>query len=242
MGEKNDQSKIVSDFYDKFSRSQVKTGINLRHFYLFNRLKKFGLKRNSSVLEIGCGIGTLTGLIAKYIKRGRMLVTDISPENIAIARRRLEGYPNLVFEVSDMSDFDAGRKFDFIVLADVIEHIPVDAHPGLFETLTRHMHSGSIVFIHVPHPKSIEYFEKNDRSKLQIIDQAIYANVLVSNAERCGMILHKYFAYSLFHKENDYVLATFGLAGAINFTSVPRLKIILRKMYHRIFFLIQTFF
>lgn len=242
MEEKNDQSKNVSDFYDKFSSSQVKTGINLRHYYLFSRLKKFGLKRNSTVLEIGCGIGTLTSLIAKYIKKGQMLATDISPENIAIARKRLAGNTNMEFEVSDMSDFNAGRKFDFIVLADVIEHIPVDAHPGLFETLVRHMHPGSIIFIHVPHPKSIEYFEKSDRSKLQIIDQAIYANVLVSSAERCGMILRTYNAYSLFHEENDYVLATFGLAGEINFTSAPRLKIILRKMYHRIFFLIQTFF
>ncbi len=242
MGEKNDLNKNVSDFYDKFSGSQVKTGINLRHYYLFNRLKKVGLKRHSTVLEIGCGIGTLTSLIAKYINKGQMLATDISPENIAIARSRLAGYSNMEFDVSDMSDFEAGRKFDFIVLADVIEHIPVDAHPGLFETLASHMHPRSIVFIHVPHPKSIEYFEKNDRSKLQIIDQAIYANVLVSNAERCGMILRAYVAYSLFHKENDYALATFGLAGEINFTSLPRLKIILRKLYHRIFFLIQTFF
>jgi len=242
MEEKSDHGKNVSDFYDKFSKSQVKTGINLRHYYLFNQLKKSGLKRNSTVLEIGCGIGTLTSLIGKYIKKGQMLVTDISPENIAIARTRLAGFSNIEFEVSDMSDFDAGKKFDFIVLADVIEHIPVEAHPGLFETLARHMHPGSVVFIHVPHPKSIEYFEKNDRTKLQIIDQPIYANVLVANAERCGMILRTYIAYSLFHRENDYVLATFGLAGEINYTSFPRLKIILRKMFHRIFYLLHTFF
>jgi trans-aconitate 2-methyltransferase len=242
MEEMNNHSKNVSDFYDKFASSQVKTGINLRHYYLFNRLKKFGLKKDSTVLEIGCGIGTLTSLIVKYIKKGQMLATDISPENIAIARSRLAGYSNMKFVVSDMSDFDAGRKFDFIVLADVIEHIPVNAHPSLFETLVRHMHPGTIVFIHVPHPKSIEYFECNDKSRLQIIDQAIYANMLVSNAERSGMILRTYVAYTLFHTENDYVLATFGLSGEINFTSAPRLKIILRKMYHRIFFLIQTFF
>lgn len=46
---------------------QNKAGINSRHRAIIKRLKKAGLKKNSTVLEIGCGIGAISGLILKNI-------------------------------------------------------------------------------------------------------------------------------------------------------------------------------
>jgi len=58
-------SKQVAEFYDQYSSQQGKIGVNIRHRSILKRLVKLGLSKNSSILEIGCGIGTLTSLLVK---------------------------------------------------------------------------------------------------------------------------------------------------------------------------------
>jgi 2-polyprenyl-3-methyl-5-hydroxy-6-metoxy-1,4-benzoquinol methylase len=236
------ESNEISGFYDKFSRQQLKTGINLRHYYLFSQILKSGLKRNSKVLEIGCGIGTLTKLVADYVKKGEVTGVDISPENIEIAKSRLRKSDHVRFVVSDMTDFMEGKLYDFILLADVIEHIPVENHKALFKTLSDHMHPGSLIFINVPHPQSIEYYRRNDPSKLQIIDQSIYAGQLMPDVEGNGLLLKKYFSYSLFHDQDDYAVVVFKKAGELRFGKKPKTVISVKKAYYRFLCLMARFF
>ena len=68
-------------------------GVNLRHFMIMDHLIRFGLRKDSKVLEIGCGIGKLTGLLYKYIKRGKIVGMDISNESVEIARKRIPKSP-----------------------------------------------------------------------------------------------------------------------------------------------------
>jgi len=58
------KTEEVSEYYDGFSSYQLAKGINSRHLSIFRFLRKAGLKKNSIVLEIGCGIGTVTHLIS----------------------------------------------------------------------------------------------------------------------------------------------------------------------------------
>jgi trans-aconitate 2-methyltransferase len=243
MNEYNIPDQKVASFYDEFSKNQLKTGTNLRHYYLFNRLIKAGMKRNSSVLEIGCGIGTLTGLIANYVTKGSISATDISPVSISVAKSRLLRFPDINFIVSDMSDFNAGRKFDIIVLADVIEHIPLSNHDSLFNVIARHMHNSSVLLINIPHPESIKFFEKHNPLKLQIIDQPVYPHILTKNASANGLILRSYRSYSLFHDKNDYVVATFIVSDNVHYSTISKMKIILSKLFYRtLYWMRLTFF
>ena len=82
----------VSKYYDKFSSYQSKVGINIRHRSIFKNIKREGLSRNSFVLEIGCGIGTLTGLIAGVVTTGRIVSIDISPKSIEMAKYKNKKY------------------------------------------------------------------------------------------------------------------------------------------------------
>ena len=56
----------VKKYYDDYVSRQRKYGITPRHLFILKRLKKFGLKSNSKVLEIGSGIGTLSLLIVNH--------------------------------------------------------------------------------------------------------------------------------------------------------------------------------
>ncbi|MBC7125402.1 MAG: methyltransferase domain-containing protein, partial [Bacteroidales bacterium] len=92
--------ETTAKFYDEFSDKQVKTGKNLRHYTLANILKKKGIGKANSVLEIGCGIGTLTDLIVSIATKAEITALDISPKNIEIAKGRIKS-GRVKFMVSD---------------------------------------------------------------------------------------------------------------------------------------------
>lgn len=236
-----DRTEEISNYYDEFSKKQVKTGINLRHYYLFDKLRYFGLVKNSSVLEIGSGIGTLSELIVKYVSNGRIVLTDISKENISIAKARLSKFKNVTYHVTDMMNFNSKQTFDFIVLADVIEHIPIDQQPVLFKNLSKLIHSDSVIFINIPHPKIIEYFQKNDPTKLQIIDQAINAGQIMTIAEPLGFRLHFYQSYKLFHNQNDYVIIVFKTDQEVKYEGRNKIEIIIAKWKIKLKYILSLF-
>ena len=97
-----------------------------------NELIKSGLRKDSVVLEVGCGVGTLTVLLNKFLSKGKLVATDISDESIEKAKKRIPNSNKIDFFVTDMKDFSYSQKFDFIVLPDVLEHIPIDQHKELF--------------------------------------------------------------------------------------------------------------
>lgn len=229
------KSGEIAGFYDDYADRQQRTGTNLRHYYLFHRLKKAGLKKHHRVLEVGCGIGTLTRLIHRYVKRGRVVGVDISERSIAFARKRFGDAPRIEFMVSNMQDFSYPDTFDFIVLPDVLEHIPVEQHEHLFALLRAHMHDDSVIFINIPHPQFIEYFREHSPEKLQIVDQALYADILASNCQKNNLVLLYYLPYSLYHKEHDYVEVAITIRKDLHHISpVSRNYIIIRKWWYRI--------
>lgn len=228
----------IGKWYDEFAGQQVKTNVNLRHYKIMGFLVREGLNRQSKVLEIGCGIGTLTGLILKYVKKGEVLAVDISPTSVEIARKRLKSYPNVQFMVSDMTDFTYPGIFDFIVLPDVLEHIPSEQHRDLFCTLTEYMHENSEILIHIPHPRAIDYIRKTKPDQLQIVDQAIEADSLLADIYANGLVLVSYISYPLFDRGNDYAAIVLRKRADVEFSPLPRTTIIARKLLARIRFLL----
>lgn len=198
------EKKDVAGFYDQYTSYQQKTGINGRHRTIFKRLKKAGLRPDSRVLEIGCGIGTVTGLIAGFLSSGRILGTDISPKSIEIAKERLGSKSNVEFLVSDMSDFSDERKFDIVVLPDVLEHIPVAEHKNLFARIRKCMHENSVVAINIPNPYYQDWLHKNKPELLQVIDQAVYTDQLLQDVYANDLYLFSLESYCLFSNDSNY--------------------------------------
>ena len=67
--------------------------------------------------------------------------------------------------VSDMSDFISKEKFDIIVLADVLEHIPIEYHDKLLGALNSVLEKNGFIFIHIPEPKALKWtIEKNKQN------------------------------------------------------------------------------
>lgn len=68
------------------------------------------------VLELGAGTGRATSFLAQ--SAARVVAFDLSPELVAVARRRFVDIPSVSFFVGDMRYLGLGIRFDLIVAVD----------------------------------------------------------------------------------------------------------------------------
>ncbi|HEY6162305.1 MAG TPA: class I SAM-dependent methyltransferase [Bacteroidia bacterium] len=221
------ENKDISKFYDGYTDRQEKWGIHVRHRTILKLLKNCGLKPGSSILEVGCGIGTVTHLLGKYCRSGKIVAADISAKSIEVAKQKNRSFGNIEFVVSDMSDFSHKLKFDFIVLPDVLEHIPVEQHRNLFSRLKECTHENSVILINIPNPPYLRWVHKNRPDLLQIIDQPLDTCTLLNDVYENDFYLHSLNVYSLSIEEGDYqsIVLKRGRYKALDrVTELPQLK------------------
>jgi len=244
--ENNNQSEdrqTISSFYDEFKKQQAATGVNLRHYIVFDKCIQAGLKKNHRILEIGCGIGTFTQLLARFITKGNIIATDISSESIEIAKNTFKSSQKVKFIVSDMKDFTAENKFDFVVMVDVLEHIPFGQYDQMFRIINTNTHENSILAINIPDPDALSYMRKTHPEKLQIIDNSINMDFLSKFIYQNSLKLTGYQPYSINNSENDYVFMTFEKDNKIkDFRDLSTFKILIRKLFLRLKYLSSLVF
>jgi len=193
-----------ADFYDNFISYQIETGINDRIRNLYKRVFKTGISQNTNILEIGCGIGVLTYLLSRKIRKGRITGIDISPKSIEYAKTHITR-SNLNFHTSDILDFDpAVPEFDRILLFDVLEHIQEENHVDLFAKISKWMNNQSLLLINIPNPNYILFDQKNNPQALQETDQPISIASLANSLDKASLEIEYLETYSVWVKR-DYL-------------------------------------
>jgi len=235
--EHHKSAKEVKEFYNDYIPRQTKVNINLRHLIIYDELIKFGLNTTSNVLEVGCGIGTLTSLLLKKVKKGKVYGTDISDKSIEICNEKFSQCSQAHFEATDMSlPLNTNLKFDFIVFADVLEHIPHDQWNSMFNKLSLHFKELTKLLINYPSPYLNKYYRENQPEKLQIIDQELHFSDFkeVINTHNLNVVEWK--PHSIFMKQCDYILCklTCGHQTQNQFTGKHWSKISFRKQLLRL--------
>jgi trans-aconitate 2-methyltransferase len=109
--------------YRHNSDNQKRWGVEL--------ISKVSFGGDERVLDIGCGTGELTSLIALQVPRGGVVGADVSPEMVHAARKIFPQnyYPNLYFQIQDARKLDFHSEFDIVYsnssLHWIIDHGPV---------------------------------------------------------------------------------------------------------------------
>ncbi|MGQ0737016.1 MAG: SAM-dependent methyltransferase [Acidobacteriota bacterium] len=107
------------------------------------------LDDGATVLELGCGWGSLSLWMAERYPNSRILgVSNSPPQRQYIeeqARRR--GLGNLEVQTADMNVFQSARRFDRIVSVEMFEHMR--NYPRLFARLGDWIAPGGQLFVHV---------------------------------------------------------------------------------------------
>jgi glycosyltransferase involved in cell wall biosynthesis/SAM-dependent methyltransferase len=182
------------EYYNAFRPrlEQDRVRQNPRQERIKQRLRELIAPRDS-VLDLGCGVGISTAFIRSLGVRD-LLGVDFAPELIQSAQRE---HPGIEFRVADVAQLDCGRSFDFIVLADVVEHVPAERYPALFEVLSRHSHPDTLVWMSIPDPDWIELMRAHRPEQLQIIDNAVRMRALLDLAERSGFRLVSFASFGI---------------------------------------------
>ncbi len=127
----NNYTNILQRFADKgiFPYQMAFTLlIPLRNIFLSPRklIKRLWLKEEHTVLEVGPGPGYFSIPVARYLRKGRLVLADIQPEMLAMARKRIskQGLTNVHYYLCDGQKLHfKNNYFDRIFLITVIGEI-----------------------------------------------------------------------------------------------------------------------
>src|SRR5215210_6171781 len=94
-------------------------------------------------LEIGCGTGAFSRLLARSSER--VLALDLSPNMIRVAGERSAQFPNIEFKVADVlaRELPAGR-FDCVATIATLHHLPM---AEVLPKIKRALKAGGVLLI-----------------------------------------------------------------------------------------------
>lgn len=96
-------------------------------------------------VDLGCGPGNSTELIAQRYPDATLLGLDTSPDMLASARRRL---PEAEFRLADASTFTLEQPADLMFANAVLQWVP--DHPALFPHLLSQVAAGGVLAVQMP--------------------------------------------------------------------------------------------
>ena len=166
----------IKHYYDKFAKRVLVRDfyyLNPRHEAIKLLCDRF-VQNGETVLEIGCGVGIISKFLQK--RASRVVAIDISEKNIDIARQYASS-PTCEFAVVDIveqaAELDKFGKFDAVLMADVIEHIPKVKYREQFSTIEDLLSDKGRVVLTFPSPEHQEYLTCEKPEARQLIDESI---------------------------------------------------------------------
>lgn len=125
-------------------------------FHNFVRWKSYPFKRiaeyvpeKGRILELGCGYGLMSNLLAIESPHRNVLGIDISLKKIDIAEKTMDARKNIQFKVSDVFNpaiFEVAR-YNCIVILDVLYLVPLEKWEFIFENCYNALEKGGVLLV-----------------------------------------------------------------------------------------------
>ncbi|VEP11555.1 Type 11 methyltransferase [Hyella patelloides LEGE 07179] len=132
--------KIKHDF-DRIALYEQPKWNHNNHYHQF--LLKQLPSHCENVLDIGCGTGEFSRLLAKQTQK--VVVIDLSPKTIEIALANSQEYKNINFQIANILNYEFPREyFDAIVSIATLHHVP---EPELLANLKASLKPGGTLAI-----------------------------------------------------------------------------------------------
>ena len=97
-------------------------------------------------LEVGCGSGNFTALIAQHCSE--LLAVDLDETYVQQTRSRLQAYSHVEVITADATSMEYAQPFDTIIMLDVLEHIEDDV--AVLHKLSQMLAPDGTLIIKVP--------------------------------------------------------------------------------------------
>ena len=146
-------------------------GLSLRDKLILRNIK---INKNFSVLEIGCGLGSIIDKFIKKIKEYHGV--DISLKTINYLNSLYKNQDKIKFYTIDVcqKDVSLNKKFDIIISADTLEH--VKSPRNYFNFIRKHLKSDGSALIIFPNESEKKHhgitWLKNKQQLIELIDNS----------------------------------------------------------------------
>ena len=123
-----DVIKYLKEYGEKGYKEIFKKDIRWPVFYHITPIRKnilnwYPFKENAEVLEIGAGMGAITGVICD--KANKVTSVELSKQRASAIMERCKDKENLEIIVGNFNDIKFNKKFDYITLIGVLEYAPL---------------------------------------------------------------------------------------------------------------------
>lgn len=117
------KTNIIQSDFDRLALLDADGWDHNRHYHSY-LVRQIPL-RCEYILEIGCGTGSFYRQLSQYA--GGIVVLDLSPMMIEVARQRSSSYPNIEYQVADAGTWEFPmEKFDCIVSIATLHHLSLE--------------------------------------------------------------------------------------------------------------------
>ena len=118
-----DNFKIYNNRYKSHNDSYSYSGGIKWAFSLIKDIIKYCDKKDiENILDIGCGEGSKSFILANYFSNAKVLGIDFTDEGIKKANNNYSEVNNLYFKKADIFEIQT-EKYDMVSCLDVLEHI-----------------------------------------------------------------------------------------------------------------------
>ncbi len=117
--------KIIAENEPEDYRQAMLDNVSWPVYYHLTHVRKnilnwYPFKTNASVLEIGCGMGAITGTLCQ--KCEKVTAVELSKRRATATLLRCREYENLEIIVGNLNDIEFPEKYDYITLIGVLEY------------------------------------------------------------------------------------------------------------------------
>ena len=115
------------------------------------------LADGDSILELGCGWGSLTCYMASKLPNSKITAVSNSKDQKEhiINRCKNQGLDNIEVVTADMNDFETENKYDRVVSIEMFEHMR--NYKKLLSKISSWLNDDGILFIHIFTHRSVVY-------------------------------------------------------------------------------------
>lgn len=123
-------------------------------------LEKLPTERFRHILDLGCGMGEYSFMLAESLPHAAVTAIDILPDRVAAVKKAKAqlGIPNLEVKQSRVEDL-LEEKFDFIFSVDVFEHIRENEMP--FQHACARLKQGGYLLVKMPSHRQFTLLPEN---------------------------------------------------------------------------------
>lgn len=128
------EKEVICEDFNRIARLEEKKWDHNRHYHRY--LAKWIPHPAERVLDVGCGIGEFTRILAA--RSQEVIGLDLSPVMLEKAREHSQSYPNISYHLRDVMEWRVEQnQYDCVVSIAAVHHLPLERYLSMMRDALR---------------------------------------------------------------------------------------------------------